>query len=189
MFRAEVDKYFNLLLTVMQENSFLANPRKVHNLDECGLQMNKEHEKVIVERKNHVMATTSRKRKKPEFEDGMLPSSHVEMNKTSPYIISDMFMSFLKNHVIPRKEPGKVLPIFDGQASHCSDVVVLDLAAENDVIIFCLPRNITQYLLSLGRSFLKPLKTYWLLFLSSIIYNKPNRKVLRDQVGSLLNAT
>ncbi|GFY54681.1 hypothetical protein TNIN_258661 [Trichonephila inaurata madagascariensis] len=32
-----------------------------------------------------------------------------------------------------------ILLILDGHASYCSDVAVLDLAAENDVVLFCLP--------------------------------------------------
>ncbi|GFR28801.1 jerky protein homolog-like [Trichonephila clavata] len=53
------------------------------------------------------------------------------MNETSTYINSDVFMNFLKNHFIPRKEHGKVL-ILDGHVSNSSDVAVLDLAAEKD---------------------------------------------------------
>ncbi|GFY39206.1 hypothetical protein TNIN_406841 [Trichonephila inaurata madagascariensis] len=58
------------------------------------------------------------------------------MNETTTYINSNRFMKFLKNHFIPRKEPRKVLLILDSQASHCSDVAVFDLAAENNVILF-----------------------------------------------------
>ncbi|GFR19356.1 jerky protein homolog-like [Trichonephila clavata] len=114
--------------------------------------------------------------------------SHVEMNETTAYINSDVFMKFLKNHFILRKEPGKVLLILDSHASLCSDMGVLDLAAENDVILFYLPSHITQYLQSFGRSFFKLLKTYWRQALSSLIHNKSNRKVSRLQFGSLLNA-
>ncbi|GFR00870.1 jerky protein homolog-like [Trichonephila clavata] len=62
----------------------------------------------------------------------MPPGSHVEMNETSAYNNSDVFMKFLRNHFIPRKESGKVLLILDSHASRCSDVAVLDLAAEID---------------------------------------------------------
>lgn len=39
MCRQEVDNYFTLILQIFQENDFLANPNKIHNMDECGLQM------------------------------------------------------------------------------------------------------------------------------------------------------
>ncbi|GFS74331.1 atrial natriuretic peptide receptor 2 [Trichonephila clavipes] len=61
---------------------------------------------------------------------------HMQMNESSTYINSNELMKFLKNHFIPRKEPGKVLNILDSNTSHCSDVAALDLAAENDVILF-----------------------------------------------------
>ncbi|GFS57698.1 HTH CENPB-type domain-containing protein [Trichonephila inaurata madagascariensis] len=94
---------------------------------------------------------------KPEFEDGMPLVSHVEMNETSTYINLNVFMKFSKNHFIPRK----VLLILDSHTSHCSDVAVLDLVAENEAIFFSLPNHFNQYLQSLDRSFYKPQKTYW----------------------------
>ncbi|GFT95455.1 hypothetical protein TNCV_3327091 [Trichonephila clavipes] len=72
--------------------------------------------------------------------------------------------------------------------SHFSDVAVLDLAAEKDVILFCLPSHITQCLQSLDRSLSRPLKAYWRQNLRFFIYNKLNRKVSRLQFVSLLKA-
>ncbi|GFR29778.1 hypothetical protein TNCT_2031 [Trichonephila clavata] len=71
-----------------------------------------------------------------EFEDSMPLGSHVEMNETCAYINSNVFMKFQKDHFIPRKEPGEVFLILDSHASHCSDVAVVGLAVENDVILF-----------------------------------------------------
>jgi hypothetical protein len=83
------------------------------------------------------------------------------MNETSAYVNTAIFLGWLKNNFIPRKEPGKVLLILGGHRSHCSDVNILDFAAENDVIILCLPSHTMHYLQPLDRFFLKPLKTLW----------------------------
>ena len=53
MSRNEVDKYFSLLLIVLQENSFLANPVKNYNSDECSLQINIKPGKVIAKKGSH----------------------------------------------------------------------------------------------------------------------------------------
>jgi hypothetical protein len=185
----EVDDYFTLILHICQENDVLANPSKIHNKDECGLQMNNEPGKVVATKggrdvhhvtsgeKDETISLIARcnakgkflppycifkgKRKKNEFEDGMPPGSHVTLNEISAYMNTVMFLKCPKNHIIPRKERGKVLLILDGHRSHCSDVNVFDFAADNDVIIPCLPSHTMQYLQPLDRSFFKSLKTFW----------------------------
>ncbi|GFQ80039.1 HTH CENPB-type domain-containing protein [Trichonephila clavata] len=112
------------------------------------------------------------------------------MNETSAYINSDVFMKFLKKNFIPRKESGKVLLILDSHASVCSDMVALDLSAENGVILFCLPIHITECLQSLDRSFFTPLKICRRQALSSLIHTKPSdTEASRLQFGSLLKAS
>jgi hypothetical protein len=44
MFRVH---YFARLLQIFQKIGFLANPRRIHNVDECGLQTNNEPGKVV----------------------------------------------------------------------------------------------------------------------------------------------
>ncbi|GFV08853.1 DDE-1 domain-containing protein [Trichonephila clavipes] len=86
-----------------------------------------------------------------------------------------------------RREPRKVLLIFNSHTSHCLDVTVLDLAAENEVILLCPPSHITHNLQSFDSSFFKPLKTYWRQVLSFLMFRRPNHKVSRLHFGCLLN--
>jgi hypothetical protein len=44
------------------------------------------------------------------------------MSPASAHDKSEIFLSWIKDHFIPRKEPGPALLILDGHASHCSDV-------------------------------------------------------------------
>jgi hypothetical protein len=184
-------------------------------MDECGLQVNNEPGKVVAtkgSRDVHHVTSGERgetisliaccnaegkflppycifkgKRKKIEFEDGMPPGSQVTMNETSAYVNPAVFLDWLKNHFIPRKEQGKVLLILDGHRSHCSDVNVLDFAAENNVIILCLPGHTTHYLQPLDRSFFKPLKIFWQQALKNSIHSNPGRKITRLQSGKFLS--
>jgi hypothetical protein len=68
-------------------------------------------------------------------------NSKVKMNETSVYVTTVVFMDRLKNHFTPRKESGNVLLILDGHRSHCSDVNVLDFAAENGITLLSSKSN------------------------------------------------
>jgi hypothetical protein len=77
--------------------------------------------------------------KKQEFGDGLPPSSAVIMSKKSTYVTSKAFMTWLKYHLFPRKPSGKVPIVLDGNSSHVSDMDILDLTNENDIVLLCLP--------------------------------------------------
>jgi len=112
------------------------------------------------------------KRKKNEFEDGMPPGSRMT-NETSVCLKTVVFMYWLKNYFVPRKEP----------------VNVLDFAAENDIIQLCLPSDTTHYLLPPFRSFFKPLTTFWQQAVNNWIHRNPSRKITRLQFGRLLTVS
>ena len=217
MNRAEVEKYFTLLISILEELELVGNPRKIYNMDECGLQLNNEPGKVLAMKGSrdvhHVTSAEKGEtitliaccnaegnflppycvfkgiRKKPEFEDGMPPGSFVEMNERSAYVNTEIFKNWLENHFVPRKEPGKVLLILDGHSSHCSDLTVLDFAEKNGVNLLCLPSQMTQYQQPLDRSFFKPLKTFWQHALNNGIHSNPGCKITRLQFGSLLSSS
>jgi hypothetical protein len=47
MCQQEADNYFSPLLQTWQDNGFLANPSKTHNMHECDMQVNNEPGKVV----------------------------------------------------------------------------------------------------------------------------------------------
>jgi hypothetical protein len=53
------------------------------------------------------------------------------------YVTSEEFVTWLKDHIFPRKPSGKVLTVLDGNSSHVSDIDVLDFANENDIVLLC----------------------------------------------------
>ncbi|KAB0790264.1 hypothetical protein PPYR_03907 [Photinus pyralis] len=215
MNKDECGRYFDLLGKILTENDLVNTPRKIFNIDESGLQLNNNPGKVVatkgaktvncvtsgekgetvsviacVNAEGHFLPPVcifKGKKKKPEFEDGLPPGGKVIMNEKSAYVTTDIFKTWLQNHFIARKEPGKVLLILDGHSSHCSDVELLDLASSNDVIMLCLPSHTTHWLQPLDRSFFKPLKTYWSQACNTWIHNHPGRKLTRLQFPTLLN--
>jgi hypothetical protein len=110
------------------------------------------------------------------------------MNETSAYVTAVLFMDSLKNYFVPRKESGNVLLMLDGQRSQRSEVNVLVIASENDIILLCLPRHTTHYLHTIHWSFFQALKTFWQETVNNWIYSNTVRKTKRIQFGTLLTA-
>lgn len=91
----------------------------------------------------------------------MPPGSYIIMSKKSFYVTTDIFTDWLENQFIPRKAMGKCLLILDGHTSHTSADRLLELAANNDFVLFCLPSHSTHFLQPLDRCFFKSLKHFW----------------------------
>lgn len=214
MCREEVDRYFKLLSKICEENNFLDQPSKIYNVDETGLQLNSNSVKIVATKgleEMHCIISAGKeetvnviaccnaegnflppycilKNKMPELKDGLPPGSHVETGETTAYANCQLFLRWLKNHFVPRKQNGKVLLILDCHSSHCSDIDVLDFAAENDIILLCLPSHATNYLQPLSESFIIPLKTYWQTVVANYISGYPGRRLTGCQLGSLLSS-
>lgn len=171
MYWEEVDNYFQILLKICKENNLFDQLFKIYNVDEIGLQLNNNVDRVVATKGSRTSCNFSRKggncvivccnaegnflppycifkgqRKRSEFEDGLPPGSRVEMGETSTYVNCQLFLAWLKDHFVPCKQDGKVLLILHGHSSYCSDITVLDFAAENDIILLYLPSHNTHYL-------------------------------------------
>jgi hypothetical protein len=92
-------------------------------------------------------------------------------------------MTWLKDHLFPRKSSGKVLIVLNGNSSHVSDFDILDFANENDVVVLFLPSHSTHNLQPLDKSFFKSLKHYFHETCQTLML----RKITRLQFGQLLS--
>lgn len=212
--RDEVNKMFELLLKVLTENDLIDKPDRIYNTDETGVQMNNNPGKVIATKGAKVVnsITSSEKgetmsiiaccnavghyvppvviikgvNKRPEFQEGLPPGANVYMNKKSAYVNSELFQKWLKEQFVPIKPQGKVLLILDGHSSHTTAIDLLELAQENDIILFCLPSHTTQALQPLDRSFFKPFKTYFASETKNWMFSHKERKINRYIAGKLI---
>lgn len=212
--RDEVNKMFELLLKVLTENDLIDKPDRIYNTDETGVQMNNNPGKVIATKGAKVVnsITSSEKgetmsiiaccnavgnyvppvviikgvNKRPEFQEGLPPGANVYMNKKSAYVNSELFQKWLKEQFVPIKPQGKVLLILDGHSSHTTAIDLLELAQENDIILFCLPSHTTQALQPLDRSFFKPFKTYFASETKNWMLSHKDRKINRYIAGKLI---
>lgn len=217
MNRAEVKRYFTLLSNILTENNLLDKPACIWNCDEIGIQLNNEPKKVVAAKGSkdvHVVTSAEKGETisilaccsaegqflppfcifkgvyaKPQYGKGAPPGTSIKMRKESAYMSSELFMSWITDHFIPRKPPGKNLLILDGHASHMSNVQMLELALENDIIILCLPSHTTHYLQPLDRVVFKPFKTYFKDACGKLVANRHGTgKITRDDFGELLNS-
>lgn len=214
MNRGEVGKFFELLRNILSENNLIDRPANIFNMDEAGVQIINKPSKVLAFKgTKDVHVLTSRERgenvtvigccsadgtflapililkgvnRKQEFADGLPAGSSVQMNKKSSFINSEIFLYWLREHFIPRKPAGKTLLIMDGHSSYCSDVEMLELANQNDIVLLCLPSHCTQALQPLDKFFFGPLKIYWNQEAKTWMLNNLSRNFSRYQVGKIL---
>ena len=212
--RETVSAYFEVLKKTLVDNELIDKPGHIFNMDESGLQIiNKVGKVVATKGSKEVYRLTSGEKgetvtviaccnaegnflppvcilkgvnKKAEFEDGMPAGSKIIMNRDSAYINSNIFLTWLKEHFVPRKPPGKVLLLLDGHASHCNEFEMLEFAVENDILLLCLPPHTTKYLQPLDRTFFKPLKEFYNRECNSWFMANKGRKISRLQFGALL---
>lgn len=217
MNREEVKNYFNLLTSILTENDLLRKPGCIWNCDEIGLQLNNEPGKVVAAKGSkdvHVITSAEKGETitilgccnaegqflppycifkgvyaKPQYERGAPPGSVVKMRRESAYISSELFMDWMAQHFIPRKPAGKNLLILDGHTSHMNSPDMLQVAADNDVIILCLPSHTTHYLQPLDRVVFKPFKTYFKDACGKLVTARQGTgRISRDDFGELLNS-
>lgn len=212
--REEVNNFYDLLIKVLTDNDLLDKPERIYNMDESGIQLNNKPGKVVAKKGAKVVnSVTSAEKgetmtivgccnaignflppvliikgvnKKPEFEDGLPKGSKVYMNKKSAYINTALFYKWLTEHFIPLKPHGKVLLILDGHSSHSTAPNMLQAAADNDIILLCLPSHTTSALQPLDRSVFGPFKTYFNHETNQFMRLHPNKKISRYNAGTLI---
>lgn len=151
MNREEVSGFFKLLEEEMIKNNLTYKPENISNVDKSGIQLINKPGKILTAKgSKDVHVITPREKgetvslvaccsaedrflppvlimkgvnKKAEFADGLPSRSNVYMNKKSSYINSELFLSWFKEHFLPRKpNTGKTILILDGHTSHSNSI-------------------------------------------------------------------
>ena len=84
-------------------------------------------------------------------------------------------------HAIPSRP---LMLILDGHLSHYA-LKLVKTAAENDVVLFRLPRHTTADSQPLDTSCFVPLKTYWVETCRQFIFSNPGRAITKFQFSKL----
>ena len=182
-----VDGYFETLKCTLEESDLVNEPRQLFNCDETFLPLNMSCEKVITRKNTKYVYTQSRGTSEhitllcgasaarvalppmiifsKSFPGGVYkfygPDDAVYGKSESGWIDSELFMVWMKKVFLRycgSQHP--VLLFVDGHANHIT-IDVIDLARENQIILFCLPPHTTHALQPLDVSVFKSLKSHF----------------------------
>ena len=106
------------------------------------------------------MLIFDRKTLKPEMGTGEVPGTMYGLS-SSGWVDGDLFELWFTHHFLPYAPPTRpLLLLLDGHSSHYLPNVVKK-AAEEQVILFCLPPHTTHLTQPLDKGPFGPLKMYW----------------------------
>lgn len=211
--RPNVEKFFNLLKSVMDKYNFPAH--RIFNVDETGVTtVQTKCSKVLAQKgRRQVGSLTSaergqlctavicmsaggnydppmlifpRQRMKQELTDGAPPGTIFACNK-SGWMQLEIFSSWF-DHFIDHSKPtasDPVLLILDGHMTHTKNLDVIEKARLNNVTILCLPPHCSHKLQPLDRSFMFPLNTFYVSCIEKFLRNNPGRTVTQFQISKL----
>ncbi len=210
-----IEHYFELLETTLQEAEICDRPCQIFNLDESGFPLNPKPPKIIAKRGDkHPSCITSnertqitvlsccsaggysipplvifdRKSLKPELTLGEVPGTMYGLSD-SGWIDAEIFESWFTNHFLAYVPPVRpILLLMDGHSSHFSPVFV-NKAAEEQIIVFCLPPNSTHRTQPLDKGVFGPLKKIWRQECHSYMLENPGKIVTRYQFSMLFGRT
>lgn len=185
--REVIDSYFETLRCIFEENALVNAPICLFNCDETFLPLNLSCGKVIAwKNTKHVyarsrgtsehitllcgasaagvalppMIISSKSFPRGAYKfDG--PDDAVYAKSESGWIDSELFMVWMKKVFLQYCGSQRPVLLFvDGHASHIT-IDIIDLARENNIILFCLPPHTTHALQPLDVSVFKSLKSYF----------------------------
>ena len=210
--KESVQKFYDILKTVIAEFGLQDKPQNIFNVDESGFPMNNRPEKVVGEKgKREVVSLTNLergenvtvvvacnatgtyippfiifkgKRMREEYKMGTPPGTEVAMSETG-YINEDLFLTWLKHFNLHRSQ-GRCLLILDGHSSHLS-LQCLEYCVEHQIELLCLPPHTTHVLQPLDRTVFKPLKAYYHQEGNIFIHNNPQASITKFVFGKIFN--
>ena len=211
--KESLDYYFSLLQRTLEDNNLMNEACYIYNMDETGMPLDHKQPKCIAPKgikKVHAPSSGNKSQitilacsnavgtvlppmvifkgecLNYEWTKGEIPNTIYGMSPQG-WIDHELFAEwllklFVKN--IPQTRP--VLLLLDGHSSHYTPEAV-KIAAENEIVLFCLPPNTTHVAQPLDVSFFGPLKKHWSNVCHTYMVENPGKVVTKFQFSSLLN--
>ena len=181
-----IEKYFDLLAETIEINGLTQRPGQIFNCDETGMPLVHKPPKVVSHVQQHPYAVTSgdksqitvlacasasgytippmvvfdRKHLQADMTVGEIPGTFYGLSP-SGWMDAELFEEWFSSHFlvhVPSIRP--LLLLLDGHASHYNPTF-LKLAAEEGIIVFCLPPHTTHLLQPLDNGAFASLKDHW----------------------------
>ncbi len=213
MDRSSLDRYFSILESALKDNNILDKPKQIFNCDETGMPLAPKAPKIVTERgtKNPSCVTSStksqvtvlccvnaagdcippfvifdRKNLNPQYCIGEVPNTYYGLS-TKGWIDTALFQDWFCHHFLcyaPRQRP--LLLVMDGHSSHFSPEMI-EIAAEEQVVLFVLPPNTTNLTQPLDKGVFSSLKSSWKQVCHQFISENPGRIISRYDFSALFN--
>ncbi len=207
-----INKHFELLKKVLDENNLTKFPRRIYNCDESFLPLDGSREKGVTHKKSKCMyaqvngttehitmlcgASAAGVALPPmiiypkAFPGGAYtfkgPDDAVYAKSESGWVDSDLFLAWMKKiflvHAVSQRP---VILIVDGHGSHVN-LELIDLARNNNIILFCLPPHTTHLLQPLDVSVFKSLKDNFYRSLRAFCFVKKSFVVSKKEFASVV---
>ena len=205
--------YYDLLENTLMENDLMDKPSQIFNTDETGLPLDPASLKVIVPSGyKHSQAVSTgnkaqvtvlaccnaagytipplvifdRKTLKPEMTVGEVPGTMYGLS-SSGWIDTELFELWFAHHFLAHAPPVRpLLLLLDGHSSHFQPSFVRR-AAEEQVIVFCLPPHTTHLTQPLDKGCFGPLKMFWRQECQSYLSSNPGKVVTQFQFSQLFS--
>ena len=104
----------------------------------------------------------------------------------SGWIDSEILDGWFQNHFLSHAPGSRLLFLLDGHSSHFNPTTIRK-AAEEKVIIFCLPPNTTHKTQPLDKGCFSPLKAYWKQECHDYLRNNPGKVITRFQFNEIFS--
>ena len=205
--------YFDLLEETLEKHGLKDKPSQIYNCDESGMPLEHKLPRVIsikgtkkvrqVSSGNKTQITIlgccnatgqaippmvvfSGKRFNHDLSEGEVPGTLYGM-ADSGWMDQELFANWFSHHFLRHAVASRpLLLMLDGHSSHYTLELVRN-AAENDVIIFCLPPHTTADSQPLDTSCFGPLKVHWSEACRQFMFANPGRVVSKFQFSKLFS--
>ena len=204
-------RYFDELEVILKGNEIIESPSAIFNMDESGFPLDPKSPQIVCKRGQHhpsalcsgnksqitVLACCNaagyvippfvifdRKILKAELTVGEIPETMYGLS-TSGWVDSELFDAWFQNHFLaysPASRP--LLLILDGHSSHFNPAT-LRRAAEEEIIMFCLPPHTTHRTQPLDKGCFGPLKVYWREECHSYLQKNKGKVITRFQFSEI----
>ena len=210
---ANIAQYYNLLKKTLEENDLMGCPNRIYNMDESGMPLDHKPPKVVARkgtRKVHCRTSGNKsqitvlvcanaagsvvppmvifegQRFNPEWSKGEVPDTLYGMSEKG-WTDQELFYYWLTEQFVKHIPPTQpVILLVDGHSPHYEPESVRS-AAEQDIIIFCLPPHSTHVAQPLDVSFFRPLKVYWSEACHMFMQENPGSVVTKYQFSQLFS--
>ena len=206
-----INHYFDLLESTIVDNDLLGKPSQIFNMDETGMPLDPNPPFVVAPvGAKHVSCMRTgdksqitviaccnaagyaipptvvfdRKQIRQELTYGEIPGT-TYAGTGNGWVNAEIFDSWFSKHFLAHAPSSRPLLLqLDGHSSHF-EPGALRLAAENGVIIFCLPPNTTHLTQPLDKGCFGLLKVYWKEECQTYLSKNPGKVVTRYQFSEI----